>query len=113
MCGGWSDDGFWDFRSTLITCGREIFELALKEPDSLAALDPEFGTILQVEGLQYIARKVAERLGGDLLDRAQPHPQEPGGKKLDGLAVETFTRSSRRNTHPNQTIAKSGKDHPR
>lgn len=87
MSGGWSDDGFWDFRSTLITCGRAIFELALKEPDSLAALESELGSNLQVEGLQYIARKVAERLGGDLLDRAQPHPREPRGRKLDGLTV--------------------------
>jgi hypothetical protein len=87
ISGAWSDDGFWDFRSTLITYGREIFELALNEPDSLAALDAELGTNLQVEGLQYIAREVAERLGGDLLDRAQPHPQEPRGRKLEGLAV--------------------------
>jgi len=79
--GGCSDDGFWDFRSTLITCGREIFEQTLKDPESLAQLDPDLVENLQVEGIQYIARNVAERLGGGLLDRAQPHPKEPRGKR--------------------------------
>ncbi|SRR6266545_3588845 len=52
--GGCSDDGFWDFRSTLITCGKKIFERALKDPESLADLDRELGESLQVEGLQFL-----------------------------------------------------------
>lgn len=35
--GGCSDDGFEDFRNWLILQGREVFEAALKDPDSLAA----------------------------------------------------------------------------
>src|SRR5262249_47624836 len=85
--GGCSDDGFWDFRSTLITCGRDIFEKALRDPDSLAELDRELGENLQVEGLQYLTGKVAERLGGDLPDRAQPHPIEPSGRRWDESEV--------------------------
>jgi hypothetical protein len=85
--GGCSDDGFWDFRSTLITCGRDIFERALKNPDSLADLDRDLGENLQVEGIQYIAGTVAEHLGGDLLDRAQPHPKEPSGNRWDEADV--------------------------
>ena len=81
--GGCSDDGFWDFRSTLISCGRDIFEKALIEPESLAKLNRDVGENLQVEGLQYIARKVARRLGGHLLDRVQPYPKEPSGKKWE------------------------------
>jgi hypothetical protein len=85
--GGCSDDGFWDFRSTLITCGRDIFERALKNPESLADLDRDLVDDLQVEGLQYIAGKVAERKGGELRGRAQPHPKEPAGEKWDEADV--------------------------
>jgi hypothetical protein len=79
--GGCGDDGFWDFRSTLITCGRAIFERALKHPDSLADLPFELGDSLQTEGFQNIAWKVADRLGGDLADCSEPHPKEPSGKQ--------------------------------
>jgi len=84
--GGCSDDGFWDFRSTLIACGREIFERALKDPESLADLDQDLCENLQVEGMQYIAGTVAERLGGDLVD-TPPHPREPSGRKWDEADV--------------------------
>ena len=81
--GGCSDDGFWDFRSTLITCGRKIFERALKNPDSLADLPFKLGDSLQVEGIQYIAGKVAVRLGGDVPGRSKLHPKEPLGERWD------------------------------
>jgi hypothetical protein len=90
MGGGCSDDGFWDFRSMVITCGRSIFERALKEPDSLADLPFELGDSLQVEGIQYIAGKVAERLGGDILPRSKPHPKKPSGKKWDETELATL-----------------------
>ena len=90
MGGGCSDDGFWDFRSTLIACGRKIFERALKEPDSLAELPFELGDSLQVEGIQYIAGKVAERLGGDLVGRSKPHPKQPLGEKWDENRLAKF-----------------------
>src|SRR5262245_2064059 len=38
MNGGCSDDGFEYFRAWLIAQGREIFETALKDPDTLAVL---------------------------------------------------------------------------
>src|ERR1044071_5918310 len=82
MGGGCSDDGFWDFRSTLVTCGRTVFERALTDPDSLADLPVELGDSLQVEGLQYIPSKVAKRRGGELLE-VMSHPREPEGKKWD------------------------------
>lgn len=37
MNGGCSDDGFIDFRSWLLLQGREVFEAAVADPDSLAA----------------------------------------------------------------------------
>jgi hypothetical protein len=36
---GCSDDSFSDFRSTLISMGRETFERALEDPESLADMD--------------------------------------------------------------------------
>ncbi len=39
--GGCSDDGFTDFRSWLILQGRDTFQAALTNPDSLADLDVE------------------------------------------------------------------------
>src|SRR3982751_5584432 len=36
---GCSDDSFMDFRSTLISKGRETFEKALANPESLADMD--------------------------------------------------------------------------
>jgi len=39
--GGCSDDGFIDFRSWLLLQGREVFQAALANPDSLADLDVE------------------------------------------------------------------------
>jgi hypothetical protein len=39
--GGCSDDGFMDFRDWLILQGREVFEAAVKDPDTLAdVVDP-------------------------------------------------------------------------
>ena len=85
--GGCSDDGFWDFRSTLITCGQKIFERALKDPDSLADLPFELADSLQVEGILYISGKVAERWGGDILPRSKPHPKRPAGKKWNEVEL--------------------------
>ena len=61
MGGGCSDDKFWDFRSTLITCGRNIF-----------------------------SGEVAVRLGGDVLDDSKPHPKKPSGKRWDESNLATL-----------------------
>src|ERR1043165_2018952 len=54
ICAGCSDDGFTDFRSTLISMGREMFEKALADPDSLADYDLRRETA-RYEGYQYVA----------------------------------------------------------
>lgn len=36
--GGCSDDGFADFRGWLVAAGREVYELALRDPDALAGV---------------------------------------------------------------------------
>lgn len=91
MGGGCSDDGFWDFRSMLISMGRETYERAIADPDSLAELDLEDGDEMQCEGYQYIAGQVEEALGGgdEVADRP-PHPKEPLGKRWDEKTVGQF-----------------------
>ena len=63
-----SDDGFMDFRGWLIGRGQQVYEAALKDPDSLArAVDADEDC--QVEGYQYIAQQVWEdKTGKDGLD---------------------------------------------
>jgi hypothetical protein len=38
IMGGCSDDGFSDFREDLLELGREVFEAAVRDPDSLAGV---------------------------------------------------------------------------
>ncbi|MEU8764485.1 DUF4240 domain-containing protein [Streptomyces sp. NPDC048659] len=101
---GWcSDDGFHYFRLWLVGLGREVFEEALRSPDSLAALPEvrrlagrspgswcESEELPDLEELDYVAGEVFEELTGaadegeafyDALDAAQgedrPDPEDP------------------------------------
>ena len=51
-----SDDGFTDFRSWLISQGRDVYMAALKDPESLAEVDTE-GQSLNFEEYAYAASK--------------------------------------------------------
>jgi len=78
--GGCSDDSFSDFRSTLISMGRQTFERAVADPESLAEMDYD-ADIAQYEGYQYVATAVVSDLGGGkTFPRAKPHPAEPFGE---------------------------------
>lgn len=59
---GCSDDGFQDFRSWLIAQGKEVYLDALKDPDSLADIDP-YGDCC-FEGLAYVGDSAYEHLTG-------------------------------------------------
>jgi len=61
-----SDDGFTDFRYGLIALGREIFEKALDNPDSLVELDiPKINN----ESFGYVAGDIyKEKSGNDIYD---------------------------------------------
>jgi len=60
--GGCGDDAFWDFRAGLIALGKQVYEAALRDPDSLAAVDAiEDRTLF--EGFQYIPAKLVEDRG--------------------------------------------------
>jgi Protein of unknown function (DUF4240) len=72
ICGGCSDDGFMDFRSTLISMGREVFERALEDPESLA----DAGITATCEGYQYVAPSVYEEKSGHEMPCGKEHPEE-------------------------------------
>ena len=62
MASGWgcSDDGFMDFRAWLIGQGKDVYEKALSDPESLVDI-VEFGQETQWEVLLYIAMEAYER----------------------------------------------------
>lgn len=81
--GGCSDDAFSDFRSTLISMGRQTYERALADPQSLADMDYDAETA-HYEGYQYVPTTVETELGGGRkFPRARPHPAGPSGKPWD------------------------------
>ncbi|HZF15031.1 MAG TPA: DUF4240 domain-containing protein [Steroidobacteraceae bacterium] len=94
--GGCSDDSFMDFRSTLISHGRMVFEAALKDPESLAdvGLDPEDAVY---EGYGYIAPSLYQKRSGTPRTRSGAHPKEPSGVEWNEEDLPTlFPRLSKR-----------------
>lgn len=79
--GGCSDDGFIDFRYGLIAKGKEIYEKALENPDSLA--DLEIDEIAN-EAFGYVAAKVYEANTNSELPPSQvERSPEPLGEEWD------------------------------
>jgi hypothetical protein len=81
MHGGCGNDGFTDFRACLISLGKDRFNAALDNPDSLADIIglPDI-PYMQAEGFQYIAGRVYKsQTGQEIHDslytvRAPEHP---------------------------------------
>ena len=76
--GGCSDDSFSDFRASLISRGRQAFERALSDPDSLADEDFEESDWFY-EGYQYAVTDGVEAVAGNPPQRvasAQPSGTE-------------------------------------
>jgi hypothetical protein len=81
--GGCSNDKFSDFRSTLISMGRQTFERTLADPQSLADIDYDSETA-DYEGYQYVPTRVECDLNGGLnFPRTRPHPDDPSGTIWD------------------------------
>jgi hypothetical protein len=81
--GGCSDDGFMDFRSWLISTGRETYERALADPESLAdvELGPDAEEEVFFEEFAYVADRVYEEKTGEELPRtAGAGRSEPAGE---------------------------------
>jgi hypothetical protein len=97
LFGGCGDDGFLDFRSTLVSLGKEMFFQILDDPDSLAELvsRPEV-PFLCTEGFQYVAMRVyTEKTGQDRMpepERKRPWPYEPKGRNFDFDDEEVMRR---------------------
>jgi hypothetical protein len=68
ICNGCGDDSFMDFRATLVSMGRAVFESGLADADSLAAFDID-PTWARYEGYQYVAPHVY----GETVGRTIPH----------------------------------------
>lgn len=64
--GGCSDDMFDDFRSWLISMGREVYEAAIKDPDSVYAVAEQhhLGEDVFFEEFQYVPSQVLRMLSG-------------------------------------------------
>lgn len=81
--GGCSDDGFMDFRYGLISKGRDIYEKAIEDPDSLVliASNEEY---ISNESFGYVADEVYETLTKkELPSRDIDGPSEPLGEEWD------------------------------
>jgi hypothetical protein len=88
---GCSDDGFMDFRSWLISMGREVYEKALANPDSLAQVvsRPDVESFF-FEELPSIPDQVYEqRTGHEMPDVSEHRPDEPTGARPRRDAEET------------------------
>ncbi|MEN3384899.1 MAG: hypothetical protein V7608_4943 [Hyphomicrobiales bacterium] len=74
--GGCSDDGFEYFRRRLVARGRDVYEAALADPDSLAQLEVRPGSddVWEFERIYYVANHVFEQKGGegDVRDYSEP-----------------------------------------
>ena len=89
MNGGCSDDSFSDFRATLISHGRKIFEMALLDPESLADVDFEDREGICYEGFQYVTLDVAKEKFGEVPKKMSvSFPIEPSGEEWDESAVD-------------------------
>ncbi|MGW5862626.1 DUF4240 domain-containing protein [Streptomyces sp. NPDC055239] len=86
ILGGASDDAFDYFRCWLIGQGREVFEGALHDPDSLADLLDDFDEEIDGDGeeLGYAADEAYEQLTGVVSPDLgiAPAPAEPEGTPL-------------------------------
>jgi len=80
--GGCSDDGFTDFRYGLIARGRDVYEKALIDPDSLAGLGDE--QEIPNESFGYAALTAYEtKSQKDMPRKTFNQPEEPIGDEWD------------------------------
>jgi len=89
--GGCGDDSFMDFRSNLIALGREAFDRALSDPESLLDIQGLDHDELFEEGLLYVGPTVYESLSGKPSAR-KPAPDEPTGKEWSESREDLMVR---------------------
>jgi hypothetical protein len=89
IAGGCSDDSFSDFRSWIISLGKDAYELAIVSPDELGPLS-KGETVEDVffEELSYVADEVFEEKFDEEIELDFSFLSEPKGKKWDEEDVE-------------------------
>jgi hypothetical protein len=93
LLGGCGDDGFTDFRASLISLGPDFFYEAVNDPDSLAEVSQAPGVpYLGSEGFQYLAGRVYRaKTGGQIPFGPAPEvPPEPSGERIDVEDEDVF-----------------------
>jgi Protein of unknown function (DUF4240) len=83
---GCSDDAFSDFRSTLISMGREVFERALADPESLADMHYD-AEQAHYEGYQYVPFMIYKEMSGREIPNYRGQPKEPSGQNWEESKV--------------------------
>ena len=79
MNGGCSDDGFTDFRGWLISRGREVYERAMADPDSLAdVFDPSQDDYELQDMLSVAVNAYAVSTGEEMPSRTRTFPELAG-----------------------------------
>lgn len=92
-----SDDGFIDFRTWLISQGKDIYMDAMRDPDTLAA-NPHAGNEMNFEAFSACAIDAYERklnlTGMDRYTKPYPlwHFKEDFLKEIGGAAYEEYSR---------------------
>lgn len=82
ISGGCSDDGFDYFRDWLISEGKEVFERALSDPETLSELP--FLEEPELEEMRYVADELYEKKSGkSMMPRQRQHQSDPAGEPWD------------------------------
>jgi hypothetical protein len=97
---GCSDDRFRDFRAYLMSLGREPYEAALRDPDSLAPVveDPEAGDWENADDVAPDAYEAVagEDIPGDSSDLSVPPRGTPWDDDQAERLVRRYTRLAER-----------------
>jgi hypothetical protein len=88
ITGGMSDDAFHYFRSWIIGKGKDVFDVAMRDPDELGPFvdNPEVDN----ESLEFVAANILEKRGieEDSRDRSERRADsEPSGEPFDEKTV--------------------------
>ena len=81
--GGCGDDSFLDFRSSLIAQGREIYEKAIEDAESLISIDRSELEEMFEEGYSYAPTRAYEQMTGSAPDTGVSRKPEPTGTRWD------------------------------
>jgi hypothetical protein len=89
-----SNDKFYDFRTVLISRGRDVFERAVQNPDSLARYRSDEDWFF--EGFSYAVHDGVRVAAGFLPDHSVFRAEMPAGKPIQGDACDLFSKLAAR-----------------